>query len=551
LATLQITSFPSQVTRGEYLSISGTSQALAGQPLTLAIDNRYQVGAGAVPSNGLWSFRFRFTDAGTRSLVVFAQDSSGNTVRSQTITIAVTNASPPPLQITTLPAQARATETFTIRGIAQGLDNRPLTLIIDNQYRFGLGNIPAGGNWNVQFRFTSPGNRKMVVAATNVQGTGFTSPAVAILVLEPSPATIAITSVPEQVAVREQFLISGTTTGLVGQLITLTIDNQFRTSAGAAAADGSWQILFQFLQAGTRRLTASADNTPNPAISETVTVTVVSASPRLTINRPTQPIFTETGFELSGEARDFADGEQLVVRADSKYILARPIIRNQRWQAMLFFNQAGQRSIEVIASDQEKEQITLTVQAAPSSLNLFTRSIWTSTTTPEALPDLVNPKRITLHHTVIAALSVNASQSQEIQRMRQVLEIHLNSSGYSDIGYHYIIMPSGRVYEGRASRKRGAHDVINDGIGVAVDGDFQGSLRVGTQQYEATVATCVMLCKRLGITDPITPVSTVTADFGTRQLSRILGHRDRVATMCPGTLYSRLAEIRRSVQQEL
>lgn len=551
MATLQITGFPTQIRREEYLSISGTSQDLAGKPLTLVIDDQYQVGAGAIPTNGLWSFRFRFTNAGSRSLVVLAQDDAGNVVRSQTITIAVTDAVPPPLQITILPAQVRLGEPLTVRGIAQGLDGRPLTLTVDDRFQFELGNIPAGGNWGIQFRFTSPGNRKMVFSTTNLQGTTISSPPASILVLDAPPATIAITNFPDRVAVRQSFLISGTASGLTGQPVTLTVDNQFRTSAGSVAADGSWQITFQFLQVGTRRLTASVDTTPTPVISNTVTITVIAASPRLIITPPTPPIFTETAVELSGEARGFADGEQLIVRADRQFILARPIVQNQRWQTFLFFNQAGQRLIEVIASEQESAQITLNVQAAPSSVNVLPRSVWTVNPTPEGLPNLVNPRRITLHHTVIAALPSNASQTQEIQRMRQVRDIHLNSSGYSDIGYHYIVMPSGRIYEGRSSRKRGAHDVINDGIGVAVDGDFQGSLRVGPPQYEAVVAVCTMLCRRLGITDPVSPVSTPTADFGTRPLPRILGHRDRVATICPGTLYGRLAEIRRDVQRNL
>ncbi|MCU0527304.1 MAG: N-acetylmuramoyl-L-alanine amidase [Elainella sp. Prado103] len=551
MATLQITSFPSQVRVEEFLSISGTSQDLAGQPLTLVIDNQFQMGAGAVPSNGLWSFRFRFTSPGSRSLVILAQDQQGNGVRSQTIAITVVNATPPPLQITALPAQVRISENFTFRGIAQGLDNRPLTLIVDDQYRFTLGNIPVGGNWGAQFRLTSPGNRKLVVSATNSQGTALNSPAVNLLVTDTPLPQIAINTFPAQVAVRQEFVISGTASGLAGQPVTLTIDNQFKTTAGMVAANGTWQSVFQFLQPGMRRLTASVENLANPVISNTVTITVAGVSPRLLITPPDQPIYAETEFELAGEARNFADGEQLVIQADRKYILGRPIVQNQRWRSQLFFYQPGQRLIEVIASDQEKAQIELTIQATPSSLQIFPRSIWSSTTTSEGIPDLLNPKRITLHHTVIALLPTTATQAQEIQRMRQILDIHLNSSGYSDIGYHYIIMPSGRIYEGRNSRKRGAHDLVNDGVGVAVDGDFQGSLRIGAQQYEAVVGLCTLLCKRLGISDPVTPVSTITADFGTRSLARILGHRDRVITACPGTLADRLAGIRQEVKQRL
>jgi hypothetical protein len=550
LATLQITSFPAQVGVEEYLSISGTAQDLARQPLTLVIDNQYRMGAGAVPDNGLWSFRFRFTSSGRRSLAVLATDDRGQTVSSQTIVISVVNASLPLLQVTSYPYQVQQAEACIINGIARELDGRPLTLTVDDRYQSSVGNIPAGGSWSIRFRFNSTGSRKLVFSATNAQGSLFSSPPITMLVLDDLPPNLTIVA-PPQVAVRQEFSISGTADGVIGQPVTLTIDNQLRANAGTVAANGTWQTQFQFLQAGSRRLTASLESLASPVRSETLTIAVVAASPRLTITPPTQPIYAGSGFVLAGGAKNFADGEQLVLRVDGQYILARPIVQNQRWQAALFFNQAGKRRVELISSDQEQEEIQLTVLPTPSALKLFARSIWTPTLTPEGIPDLLNPKRITLHHTVIANLSTSATQQQEIQRMRTVLNIHLNSSGYSDIGYHYIVMPSGRVYEARSSRKRGAHDLVNDGIGVAVDGDFQGSLRIGVQQYDAVVETCIMLCKRMGITDPITPVSTTTADFGTRQLSRICGHQDRVATGCPGTVYSRLSEIRRDVKQEL
>ncbi len=550
MATLQITSFPAQVGVEEFFSIIGTAQDLAGQPLTLVIDNQYRMGAGSVPDNGLWSFRFRFTSSGQRRLVVQATDNRGQTVASQTIGIAVVNAPVPQLQITSFPYQVQREELCIINGTARGLDGRPLTLTVDDRFQSQVGNIPAGGNWSIRFRFSSSGNRKLVFSATDGRGSLISSPAAVMLVLDSLPPSLTLTA-PQQVAVRQEFALSGTASGAVGQPVTLTIDNQFRSNAGTVAEDGNWQTQFQFLQAGTRRLTASLDSLAAPVISETAIITVVAASPRLTITPPSQPIFAGTGFALTGTARNFADGEQLVLRVEGQYILARPVVENQRWQAALFFNQAGKRRIELISSDQEKRELELTVLPVQSALKLFSRSIWTPTLTPEGLPDLLNPRRITLHHTVIANLSSSATQQQEIQRMRAVLNIHLNSSGYSDIGYHYIVMPSGRVYEARSSRKRGAHDLVNDGIGVAVDGDFQGSMRIGIQQYDAVVDACVMLCKRMGITDPITPVSTVTADFGTRQLSRICGHQDRVATGCPGTVYSRLPEIRRDVKQGL
>lgn len=548
---LQITSYSPQVRAEEFLTIRGTAKGLAGRPLTLTIDERYQNGAGRVESDGTWSVRFRFTQPGNRSLV-FSVENAGQTIRSQPIAITVVPAPPPSLEVTAYPSQVKTEEFLTVRGTAYGYEGKALTLVFDDQYQTGAGLVADDGSWTVQFRFTQSGSRRLVFSLQDDRNNVIRSEPITIAVVTVPTSKITITNYPSEVRIRESFTISGTSAGLVGKPIVLTIDNQFKTNAGTIASDGSWQISFQFLQPGTRRLTVSVDDSSSEAImSETVTITVVAVSFQLTITPPRQPLRAGESFTLTGEAKNFEDGEQLVVRADRQYVLARPTVQNERWEAALFFLQAGKRLVEVLASEQQRAQIELTLSPALPQLQVFPYTVWTSETTPDSIPDLVDPMRITLHHTVIAALPANATQAQEIQRMRFILNIHLNSSGYSDIGYHYIIMPSGRVYEGRSSQKRGAHDVVNDGFGVAVDGDFQDPRRITQKQFETIVILCTLLCSRMGITDPVTPVSTRTADFGIRQLPRIMGHRDRVATGCPGTIYNRLDEIRRAVRARL
>jgi len=41
--------------------------------------------------------------------------------------------------------------------------------------------------------------------------------------------------------------------------------------------------------------------------------------------------------------------------------------------------------------------------------------------------------------------------------MRGIQNFHQNTRGWNDIGYHYVIMPSGRIYEGRGYGVVGAH----------------------------------------------------------------------------------------------
>lgn len=79
------------------------------------------------------------------------------------------------------------------------------------------------------------------------------------------------------------------------------------------------------------------------------------------------------------------------------------------------------------------------------------------------------PTRITLHH---AGVPPN-------QGVAEFQTYHMNSHGWSDVGYHYVIGrdESGkwRVYEGRPSKYQGAHagpGENSDSIGIVIAGDY-------------------------------------------------------------------------------
>ena len=318
---------------------------------------------------------------------------------------------------------------------------------------------------------------------------------------------------------------------------------------------GKWQSPAVFLQPGKRTIEIIGSEQDKAQVEITVVAAPSSTRPpRVSFTNIPQQIRTGEAVTLSGGAENYNDGDQLVLRADQKLELARPRVQGGRWQAQTLFNQAGKRLIEIIGSEQDKAQVTLTVQApATVGPTVLPRSTWTNDPTPSDLPNL-QPLRITLHHTFISPTpSVSASQASDVERLRTIWRSHVQGNGWADIGYHFIILPSGRIFEGRSERKRGAHDVINDGLGIAFDGVYT-SATISQQQFTSAVALCTTLCKRYGISDPVTPVPTPTADFGTRNLPRICGHRDRVQTECPGTeggTTIRLAEIRQAVKAML
>ncbi len=273
----------------------------------------------------------------------------------------------------------------------------------------------------------------------------------------------------------------------------------------------------------------------------------------ITITDIPNSVKTGEPFKIKGKADNFDDGEELLILVDQRFNVARPIIENNQWSANLVFNQSGQRKIEIIASDQER--IETTIDVISGDVEIIPRSDWNAKVPRRGLANL-NPKRITVHHTVFPTLSPSASESQEQARMRAIQDSHFGRE-FSDIGYHFIIMPSGRIYEGRSDRKRGAHDTINDGFGISFDGSFHlAGSGITDEQFDSAVALCIQLCKRIGITDPTTLVSTPTYFGGNprKNLPRILGHGNRGPTSCPGDKEGkavRLEKIRQAVKRAL
>lgn len=112
------------------------------------------------------------------------------------------------------------------------------------------------------------------------------------------------------------------------------------------------------------------------------------------------------------------------------------------------------------------------------------RSIIPRKTWGAAQPIKTSPKttwhrntEVWIHHTEYPTLSSNATLSQEQKRMRDIQNLHIVDRRWDDIGYNYIIMPSGRVYEGRGKNVIGSHATDeNDKPGISFDGKFNSVL---------------------------------------------------------------------------
>jgi N-acetyl-anhydromuramyl-L-alanine amidase AmpD len=109
-----------------------------------------------------------------------------------------------------------------------------------------------------------------------------------------------------------------------------------------------------------------------------------------------------------------------------------------------------------------------------ASIAIENRSAWAPAAENRGnLEPMGQPRRVTIHHSAMyfrdTRPSVCAAQIQHIQKE------HMGNRGYGDIGYHFLIDPAGRIWQGRDMKWQGAHaSGINNrqNIGICVLGNF-------------------------------------------------------------------------------
>jgi len=131
------------------------------------------------------------------------------------------------------------------------------------------------------------------------------------------------------------------------------------------------------------------------------------------------------------------------------------------------------------------------------------RVVWTSKT----------PTRVHHTDTGMPTGSGKALIESEKNIMRAIQKYHMDNRKYADIAYNFIIMPSGRVYEGRGKAVQGAHTYgHNKDCGIAFVGDY-GTDKLNTKQ----VLAYKLLRRKMGVAG-----------------GKAYPHSDTSNTSCPG-----------------
>ncbi|WP_138431518.1 N-acetylmuramoyl-L-alanine amidase [Fodinibius saliphilus] len=136
--------------------------------------------------------------------------------------------------------------------------------------------------------------------------------------------------------------------------------------------------------------------------------------------------------------------------------------------------------------------------------------------------------------------------------VRAIWDYHVNTNGWSDIGYNWLIDPNGIVYQGRGwvdgdDEVQGAHfcGTNSNTMGVCLMGNFE---EVAPRE-EAKKSLSNLLAWKSDEKN-IDPLAIQYHSSSQQNLKTISGHRDGCNTLCPGeNLYTQLPQIRNRVKE--
>jgi hypothetical protein len=168
---------------------------------------------------------------------------------------------------------------------------------------------------------------------------------------------------------------------------------------------------------------------------------------------------------------------------------------------------------------------------------------------------LWSPAYTTVTHLIVHHTATTNSAVDWPAQVRSIWAYHTNTRGWGDIGYNYLIDPTGVIYEGRAGGDNviGAHFSCQNSHtqGIALLGDYSSTAPTA-QALHSLEALLAWIASREGV-DPL----AVSFHTGTQlSLHNISGHRDGNPspyvctddTACPGdSLYGMLPGIRSAV----
>lgn len=234
---------------------------------------------------------------------------------------------------------------------------------------------------------------------------------------------------------------------------------------------------------------------------------------------------------------------------------------------IIYFNTTEQPKTQSLFKIQTAETIAPTTTSSTSSkrLTVVSRENWgadesfrlDANNEPLWAENYADPKVFVVHHT-----AAGDGGSDPAATIRAIYYWHAVVLGWGDIGYNYLIDPSGNIYHGRFGGDGvvGGHTYnstkgigYNTGsVGIALLGCYEYSEGACATPNTTTPEMKAALVRLLGVKAAkfkINPTSEVA--FNDVTVRRVVAHRDLDYTYCPGNhVYEQIASIRSSARKQ-
>lgn len=163
-------------------------------------------------------------------------------------------------------------------------------------------------------------------------------------------------------------------------------------------------------------------------------------------------------------------------------------------------------------------------------------------------------RHIGIHHTATVEDWAAGSREECAARVRAIQTYHIDTQGWNDIGYAYVVCKHGDIFQAReddddSTDVQGAHDGFNrESTGISAFGYFHPP--VDHHPAEAQLSAIVQLTAWIASRRAIDPLGTsLYAAYGS-PVDNVYGHRQVGATACPGDHLFALLEALRAAARD-
>ncbi|MHB8797378.1 MAG: N-acetylmuramoyl-L-alanine amidase [Thermoanaerobaculia bacterium] len=161
---------------------------------------------------------------------------------------------------------------------------------------------------------------------------------------------------------------------------------------------------------------------------------------------------------------------------------------------------------------------------------------------------------IGVHHTASVDDFAAATRAECAARLRAIQAFHMDTNGWNDLGYAWVVCRHGDVFQGReddddGTDVQGAHDGFNRGsTGVSLLGYFHPPY--DQHPTEEQLSSLVELIAWISALRGIDPAGRSSYEAFGAEVDNVYGHREVKDTSCPGDHLFALKELLRTAALE-